>query len=301
MTPAPRRRALVAVLPMLWLGAFFALPLGLIVKLAFSSAVTAQPPYLPTFDLGQGWARLIEDLSALSLDNFTTIFADGLYLAGLLSSLRLAAIATCVLLAIAYPLALAMARAPAGWKPLLVALVILPFWTSFLIRVYAWIGILRPEGYLDIVLQALGLSSGPLHLLNTDVAIVLGIVYAYLPFMVLPIHAAVEKLDPALGEAAQDLGAAPWRVFLLVTLPLTVPAAAAGALMVFIPAAGEVIIPDLLGGSDTLMIGRLLWAEFFSNRDWPLASALALLLLAALALPILLWRRLERRSWEGAR
>ncbi len=240
-------------------------------------------------------------LSGLDVANFRTLFADDIYLAALWSSVKLAGLATLILLVVCYPLALALARAPSRWKPLLLALVILPFWTSFLIRVYAWIGILRQDGLLNGALTALGLTDAPIVFLNTDFAIVLGMVYAYLPFMALPIYAAVERLEPSLGEAARDLGATPWRTFWLVTLPLTLPGAAAGALLVFIPAVGEVIIPDLLGGSDTLMIGRMLWAEFFANRDWPLASALALLLLAVLLAPILLWRRLEARTWEAAR
>jgi putrescine transport system permease protein len=294
-----RLRLLVPALPLLWLALFFALPLALVAKLALSGAVTAQPPYRPVFDLTAGWARFVADISALGLDNLRTLAADALYVEALISSLRLAGVATLILLVIGYPAALALSRAPERIRPLLLALVILPFWTSFLIRVYAWIGILRPEGYLNSLLIGVGLTSAPIAFLNTDAAIVLGVTYAYLPFMVLPLYAAVAKLDPALAEAAQDLGAPPWKTFWKVTLPLTAPGAAAGALLVFIPAAGEIIIPDLLGGSDTLMIGRVMWSEFFSNRDWPLASALALMLLAVLLAPIILWRRLEARLWEG--
>jgi putrescine transport system permease protein len=217
----------------------------------------------------------------------------------LLSSLRLAAIATAILLVIGYPMALALARLPARWKPLGLALIILPFWTSFLIRVYAWIGILRPEGYLNSALQAVGLIAEPITFLNTDAALLIGLVYTYFPFTILPLYAAVDRLDRSLIEAAQDLGCPPWKAFWLVTLPLTLPGAVAGSLLVFIPAVGEVIIPDLLGGSETLMIGRTLWAEFFANRDWPLASALAILMLLALLPPILAYRALEAKRWEA--
>ena len=293
-------KALILGLPLVWLLLFFVLPFLQVARLSLSAPARAQPPYRPVFDLETGLGGLLAGVRQLGLDNFATLAGDGLYVASLLSSLRLAAIATLALLLIGYPLASAMARAPQRLKPLLLALVILPFWTSFLIRVYAWIGILRQEGYLNWLLLRLGLVSEPITFLDTDFAIVLGIVYAYLPFMALPLFAAVDKLDRSLLEAAQDLGCPPWLVFWRVTLPLTLPAAAAGSLLVFIPAVGEIIIPDLLGGSDTLMIGRTLWAEFFANGDWPLASALALLLLLVLLPPILAYRRLEERRWREA-
>jgi len=292
-------RALVPAAPMLWLLVLFALPFGIVLRMSFSAAATAQPPYRPVFDLAAGWDRFVSDLSALDLANYRLLAEDQLYIASLLSSLRLAAIATLILLAIGYPLALALSRLPARWKPFCLMLVILPFWTSFLIRVYAWIGILRSEGHLNALLLGLGLVSEPVTLLDTDFALVLGLVYAYLPFMALPLFAAVDRLDPSLLETADDLGCPPWRAFWLVTLPLTLPGAVAGSLLVFIPAVGEVIIPDLLGGSETLMIGRTLWSEFFANRDWPLASALAVLLLIALLPPILAYRAIEARSWQG--
>jgi putrescine transport system permease protein len=300
---APRRRRhplrAAPVLPFLWLGLFFLAPFALVAKMALSEAATAQPPYRPVFDLWAGWERFVTDLSALSFANLSTVLGDDLYIGSLWSSLRLAGVATLILLALGYPAAIALARAPERWKPLLLALVILPFWTSFLIRVYAWIGILKPDGYLNGLLMWLGLIREPLQLLDTDFALVLGLVYAYLPFMILPLYAAVERLDRSLIEAARDLGAAPWKTFWLVTLPLTLPGAVAGALLVFIPAVGEIVIPDLLGGSGTLMIGRTLWSEFFSNRDWPLAATLAILLLLALLPPILLYRAIEARRWEG--
>ncbi len=289
------------VLPFLWLGLFFLAPFVLVAKMALSEAATAQPPYRPVFDLAAGWQRFVEDVSALGFHNFGTVLGDDLYIGSLWSSLRLAATATIILLIIGYPSAIALARASSRWKPLLLALVILPFWTSFLIRVYAWIGILKADGYLNNALIGLGLIDTPLRLLDTDFALVLGLVYAYLPFMILPLYAAVERLDRSLIEAARDLGAPPWQTFWLVTLPLTLPGAIAGALLVFIPSVGEIVIPDLLGGSDTLMIGRTLWSEFFSNRDWPLAATLAIMLLLALMPPILLYRALEARRWETRR
>jgi putrescine transport system permease protein len=192
-----------------------------------------------------------------------------------------------------------MARAPAGWRPLLVALVILPFWTSFLIRIYAWVAILKPEGFLNQALLGLGLVAEPLNILNTEAAVYIGIVYAYLPFMVLPLYAALEKIDQSLIEAALDLGSPPWRAFWSVTVPLSLPGIVAGSLLCFIPAVGEFVIPDLLGGSETLMIGRQLWSDFFSNRDWPLASAVAILLLVILVVPIVVYRDVEARRMEA--
>jgi putrescine transport system permease protein len=227
--------------------------------------------------------------------------SDSLYWDAALSSIRIAAISTGLLLLIGFPIAYAMARAPAGWRTVLVALVILPFWTSFLIRVYAWIGILRSEGLLNGALTALGLIDEPLAILNTEVAVYIGIVYAYLPFMVLPLYASLEKLDHSLIEAAQDLGSPPWRAFWSITVPLAWPGIVAGSLLCFIPAVGEFVIPDLLGGSETLMIGRTLWSEFFSNRDWPLASAVAIVLLLLLVVPIAIYRDVEARRLETQR
>jgi putrescine transport system permease protein len=298
---ATRGKWLVPALPMLWLGLLFLMPFALVARIALSEAVTARPPYRPVFDLTAGWERFREDIAQLGLHNFALLASDTLYIESLLSSLRLAGIATLILLLIGYPVAIAMARAPARLKPILIALVILPFWTSFLIRVYAWIGILKPDGYLNTLLLWLGVISEPLQLLDTDIAMVIGLTYAYLPFMVLPLFAAVDRLDPALSEAAQDLGCPPWKTFWLVTLPMTLPGAFAGALLVFIPAVGEFVIPDLLGGSATLMVGKTLWSEFFGNRDWPLASAIALVMLLVLLPPILAWRALEAKRWSTAR
>jgi putrescine transport system permease protein len=198
-------------------------------------------------------------------------------------------------------MAYGMARAPKGWQPTLMMLVILPFWTSFLIRIYAWIAILKPEGFLTMFLMKLGLISEPLQIMNTTTAVYIGIVYSYLPFMILPLYASLEKINPALLEAAEDLGSRPWRAFWRVTFPLSVPGVFAGCLLVFIPAVGEFVIPDLLGGSDTLMIGKTLWTEFFNNRDWPLASAVAVLLLVVLIVPIVLFQRQQQLEREAGR
>jgi putrescine transport system permease protein len=290
-------RWLVPAAPLLWLGLFFLLPFLIVLKISLSDPATAQPPYRPVFD----WNDLTGFFGELDAENYRTLLSDSLYWDAALSSIRIAAISTGLLLLIGFPIAYAMARAPAQWRTLLVALIILPFWTSFLIRVYAWIGILRPEGLLNGALMALGLVDEPLAILNTEVAVYIGIVYAYLPFMVLPLYASLEKLDHSLIEAAQDLGSPPWRAFWSITVPLARPGIAAGSLLCFIPAVGEFVIPDLLGGSETLMIGRTLWSEFFSNRDWPLASAVAIVLLLLLVVPIAIYRDVEARRLETQR
>jgi putrescine transport system permease protein len=294
------RRALVPALPFAWLTVFFLLPFVIVVKISLSDPATAQPPYRPVFS-GFALDRWRAFVEALDLENFSTLLGDDLYLQAALSSLRIAAISTALLLLIGYPMAYAMARAPRRWRTLLVALVILPFWTSFLIRVYAWIGILKPEGLLNQVLLGLGLIVEPLTILNTETAVFIGVVYAYLPFMVLPLYATLEKLDLTLIEAAQDLGCPPTRAFWSITLPLSMPGIVAGSLLCFIPIVGEFVIPDLLGGSETLMIGRTLWSEFFSNRDWPLASAVAVVMLLILVVPIVVYRDIESRRFEAAR
>jgi putrescine transport system permease protein len=288
---------LIVAVPYLWLGLFFLAPFVMVLRIALSDAATALPPYAPHFE---GFAALRDFLTGLDLENFGLIWEDPLYWQSYLYSLRIAALTTLIALAIGYPLAYAMASAPMRWRAILLVLVILPFWTSFLIRVYAWIGILRPEGLLDMALAALGLSDQPLRLLNTETAVLIGMVYSYLPFMVLPLYATLEKLDRSLLEAAADLGATPLRAFLTVTLPLSLPGILAGSALVFIPAIGEFVIPDLLGGPDTTMIGKVLWTEFFSNRDWPLASAVAVVLLVVLVLPLALLQRARlSRAGEG--
>jgi len=285
-----RGRLAVLALPWLWLAAFVAAPLAIVLRIALSESAPAQPPYAPHFT---GFGDIAAFLGALDLDSFRILAGDPLYWRSGLDSLRIAGAATLAALAIGYPLALAIARLPARRQPVALMLVIVPFWTAFLIRIYAWIGILRPEGWLDLALSGLGLTREPLGLLDSEAAVVIGMVYCYLPFMVLPLYATLQKLDGSLLEAAADLGAGPWTAFRTVTLPLSRPGIIAGSALVFVPATGEFVIPDLLGGPDTLMLGKVMWTEFFSNRDWPLASALAIALLAALV-PPLAW--LQRRG-----
>ena len=293
-------RALVPAAPFLWLSALFLLPFAIVVKISLSDPASAQPPYRPLFN-AQNWRAVKEFFAGLDVENYATVFGDDLYVQAALSSVRIALLSTLLLLLVGFPVALAMARVRPERRTLLLALVILPFWTSFLIRVYAWIVILRPEGLLNGALQSLGLVEEPLAVLNTETAVLVGLVYTYLPFMVLPLYAALERLDPALLEAAEDLGSPPARAFWTVTLPLSLPGVIAVSLLCFIPIVGEFVVPDLLGGSDTLMIGRTLWSEFFSNRDWPLASAVAVVLLAVLVVPIVLYRDLEARRLEAKR
>jgi putrescine transport system permease protein len=274
---------LVIALPFLWLAIFFLLPVGLVLGIALG---TNSPDSVPPVELGVSFA------------SFRLLFTDDLYLAAWLSSLRIAATATLAALLLGYPMAYAIARAAPRRRPVLLMLVVLPFWTSFLIRVYAWMGLLSENGILNQFLRWSGLASDPGTILGTEWAVHLGIVYAYLPFMVLPLYATLEKLDWGLLEAASDLGARPLPAFLTVTLPLSLPGIVAGCLLVFIPAVGEFVIPDLLGGTNTLMIGKVLWDEFFSNSDWPLASSVAICLLVLLVGPIMLFQRQQQRSLE---
>jgi len=301
MKEAPRLtrgQLLVLLAPYLWIGAFLLAPLLLILKISLSQSVLARPPYRPLFELADGIAGLWSKAQTLTLDAYRTLFTDSLYLDAYISSLTIAAIATLVTLLVAYPFALAMARAPANWRPFLIGLAAAPFWTSFLIRVYAWIALLKDEGLINKALIALGVIDTPIEMFATRFAVIVGIVYSYLPFMLLPIYAALERQDPTLREASADLGASPFETFLRVTLPLSREGVIAGVLLVFIPAVGEFVIPDLLGGSDTLMIGRTLWNEFFANRDWPVASAAAILLLAALVAPLIIFERSQMREEE---
>ena len=300
--PSARRRsglgrAFLIGLPYLWLFLFFLVPFAIVLKLSLSEVAMAQPPYLPL-------AELLEDAGyyylqiRLNLSNFLLIVQDSLYVRAYLTSIQIAAISTLLTLVVGFPIAYGMARAPERWRPTLLMLVILPFWTSFLIRVYAWIGILKNEGLLNNLLLSLGLISQPLVILQTVTAVHIGIVYSYLPFMILPIYANLEKHDPTLLEAAVDLGCTPAAAFWKVTVPLAIPGIIAGCFLVFIPAVGEFVIPDLLGGSDTLMIGKVLWTEFFNNRDWPLASAVAVLLILVLVVPIALFQRQQGQRIE---
>jgi putrescine transport system permease protein len=295
------RRAVLIALPYLWLVALFLVPFVIVLKISVSDYALARPPYAPQLDLTLGWEGLRAFFSELDFENFIFLTTDDLYWKAYLSSLKIAAVSTVLTLLVGYPVAYAMARAPAEWRPTLLMLVILPFWTSFLIRVYSWMGILSTEGVLNQLLLAIGVISEPLTILNTNWAVYIGIIYTYLPFMILPIYSALEKLDESLLEAAEDLGCSRTAAFWLVTIPLSRNGIIAGCFLVFIPTIGEFVIPSLLGGSDTLMIGKILWEEFFSNRDWPVASAVAVVLLLILIIPIVLFQRSEEKAREAER
>lgn len=296
-----RPARLAAIAPYLWMALFFLVPFVFVLKISLSQTAIAQPPYLPVFSLSAGWTAIRAAFSALSLDNFRLLASDDLYVLSYLRSLEVAVFSTTMLLLIGYPIAYGMARLPLRWRGIAMMLVIVPFWTSFLIRIYAWINILQRDGLLNSVLLALHLVSHPLVWLSTDSAMYIGIVYSYLPFMILPLYATLVKMENSLEEAASDLGASPFQVFWLVTFPLSLPGIGAGVLLCFIPIVGEFVIPDLLAGSNSLMIGQTLWMEFFNNRDWPVASATAIVLLVLLLAPILIFDRLQRRQIEAAR
>ncbi|MGM4964897.1 ABC transporter permease [Tardiphaga sp. 1201_B9_N1_1] len=294
---APAR--LAAIPPYVWMVLFFLVPFGFVLKISLSQTAIAQPPYLPVFSLSEGIAGLKASFIALSLDNFRLLVSDNLYLASYLRSVLVAVVSTLILLAVGYPIAYGMARLPRRWQGIAMMLVIVPFWTSFLIRIYAWINILQHDGLLNKVLLALHVVSTPIVWLSTDSAMYLGIVYSYLPFMILPLYATLAKQDPSLIEAAADLGVSRIDAFWLVTVPLSLRGVGAGALLCFIPIMGEFVIPDLLAGSNSLMIGQTLWLEFFTNKDWPVASATAIVLLGLLLIPLLVYDRLQRRQLEA--
>ncbi|MDW8443548.1 MAG: ABC transporter permease subunit [Acetobacteraceae bacterium] len=288
----PSGRTLVLALPFLWLGLFFLAPFLIVAKIALSEGALGIPPYAPVLRwTDQGVLTIV-----LNLGNLATLVSDPFYLEAYLRSLRVAAISGMLCLLIGYPMAYAIARAPERRRNLLLMLVVLPFWTSFLLRVMAWIGLLADNGVVNNLLLAAGLVSQPIPLLYTDFALYAGIVYCYLPFMVLPLYANLSKLDPVLLEAAADLGARPWRAFLTVTLPLSLPGIIAGFMLVFIPAVGEFVIPELLGGPGAQLIGRVLWTEFFQNRDWPMAAALAIVLLLLLVIPIAWFQHVQGKA-----
>jgi putrescine transport system permease protein len=299
LTPrgAPGLRFIV-IAPYLWLAAFFAVPFLIVLKISFSETAIAQPPYVPVLDLAAGWQGLKEFFAGLSLANYVTLASDEIYVLSYLKSLEIATVSTVLLLVLGFPIAYGIARAPAGLQPILVMLVMLPFWTSFLIRLYAWITILQLDGLLNEALLALGIIEERVTWLASDTAIYIGIVYSYLPFMILPLYASLQKIDETLLEAAADLGCPRWKAFWTVTVPLAAPGIAAGALLCFIPIIGEFVIPDLLGGSQTMMIGQTLWTEFFVNKDWPVASAIAVVLLSLLMLPIAIYQHLQTREIE---
>ncbi len=288
---ATRGRTLGILIPTIWLLLFFAIPFLFVVKISLSEAAYSVPPVSDLLVWQDGWPVL-----QATWANFALVLTDSLYVQALYGALRIALIATALTLLIGYPMAYGIARAEPGMRSLLLLLVILPFWTSFLIRVYAWSTLLQDQGMINNALIWLGIVEEPVRMLNTEFAVLLGIVYSYLPFMILPLYATLERLDGTLLEASADLGARPFTTFWRVTLPLSLPGVAAGCLLVFIPAAGEFVIPELLGGPDTLMIGKILWQEFFNNRDWPVASALATILLLLLIGPILLLDRTQSKA-----
>ena len=293
-----RPARLAAIAPYFWMALFFLVPFLFVLKISLSQTAIAQPPYTPVFDVSEGWEAIKAAFAALSLDNFKLLASDGLYVLSYLRSLVVAGVSTSILLVIGYPVAYGMARLPQRWQAIAMMLVIVPFWTSFLIRIYAWINILQHDGLLNQILLVLHVVSAPVVWLSTDSAMYLGIVYSYLPFMVLPLYATLSRMDPALLEAANDLGASPRQAFWRVTFPLSLPGVGAGALLCFIPIVGEFVIPDLLAGSNSLMIGQTLWLEFFTNKDWPVASAVAVILLILLIVPLLFYDRLQRRQLE---
>jgi putrescine transport system permease protein len=301
MNPQPRRSRLagfVVWIPYAWLVAFFLLPFLIVLKISLSQSAIAQPPYTPVFDLSAGWSGIRSFFAGLSLENFAFLGSDPLYVLSYMKSLQIAAFSTLMLLVIGYPIAYAITRTPRQVQAVLVVLVILPFWTSFLIRIYAWMNILQHDGLLNQLLLAFHIVREPPVWLSTNTAVYIGIVYSYLPFMVLPLYAALEKLDESLFEAAADLGCPRWRTFWMVTLPLSAPGVVAGALLCFIPIVGEFVIPDLLGGSQTAMIGQAIWSEFFANKDWPIASAVAVVLVCLLVTPIVVFQHQTMRGME---
>jgi putrescine transport system permease protein len=294
----PLARKLVAAIPYAWLVLFFLLPFAIVLKISLSQSAIALPPYTPVLDLAAGWRGLADFIAGLSLDNYRLIGSDPLYLLSYVKSVEIAAFSTLLLLVIGYPIAYGIARTPRRLQAVLVMLVVLPFWTSFLIRIYAWMNILQRDGLLNQLLMALRIVREPPVWLSTDTATYIGIVYSYLPFMVLPLYAVLEKLDESLVEAAADLGCPRFRRFWLVTLPLSAPGVIAGVLLCFIPIVGEFVIPDLLGGSRTPMIGQTIWMEFFGNKDWPTAGAVAVALVCLLVTPIVLFQHQAMRAGE---
>lgn len=290
----PGPRWLVIAPPYVWMLLFFAIPFAIALKISFSHSMIAMPPYS---DLVQ-WTG--KDLTVtLNISNYLFLLTDSLYYSAYLSSLKIAFVSTLLCLLIGYPIAYAIARMPPATRNVALMLVILPSWTSFLIRIYAWIGILKNNGLLNNFLIWLGVIDQPIQILHTTVAVYIGIVYAYLPFMVLPLYTNLVKLDMRFLEAAYDLGARPWKVFLRITLPLSRSGIIAGSMLVLIPVVGEFVIPELLGGPDTLMIGKVLWDEFFNNRDWPVASAVATVMLVLLLVPIVIFHHYEAKELES--
>jgi putrescine transport system permease protein len=302
VSPARRKRAwrlpgqylLVVIPPYIWLLLFFVIPFLIVFKISLAESAIAQPPYTALYEY-------VEDVLTfrVSFANYLFLLTDSLYFDAYVSSLRIAAISTLICLVIGYPIAYGIARTQGPLQSLLLMLVILPSWTSFLVRIYAWMGLLRNNGIINSALMSLGVVDEPIRMMNTEFAVYIGIVYTYLPFLILPLYANLVKLDNRLLEAATDLGAGPVSRFLRITLPLSMGGVIAGCMLVFIPVVGEFVIPELLGGSETLMIGKVLWGEFFNNRDWPVASAVATVMLVLLLIPITLFHRYQFREMEA--
>ena len=289
----PGARWLVIALPFLWMALFFAVPFAIVLKISFAEGLIAMPPYSDLLTRTENGITI-----SLNFQNYLYMVQDSLYVSAYLGSVKIAIVSTLLCLLIGYPMAYAISRLEPAARNVALLLVILPSWTAFLIRIYAWIGILKSNGLLNNFLQWAGLVDAPLQLLHTPVAVYIGIVYTYLPFMILPLYANLARLDPRLEEAAYDLGARPSQVFLRITLPRTLSGIVAGSMLVMIPVIGEFVIPELLGGPDTLMIGKVLWEEFFNNRDWPVASAVAIIMLLLLIIPITIFHNYQSRALE---
>jgi putrescine transport system permease protein len=292
----PRGRHLVIAFPYAWMVLFFLIPFAIILKISLAETQVAIPPYTSLVEYAEEKLTFV-----LNLGNYLYLLQDEMYFDSYLQSLQVATISTLLCLLIGYPIAWSIVHSSPSMRNVLLMLVVLPSWTSFLIRVYAWIGILKNNGLLNNFLISMGVIDEPLQMLHTDFAVYIGIVYAYLPFMILPLYTALMRMDYSLIEAASDLGAKPWKTFLTVLLPLTKSGIVAGSMLVFIPAVGEFVIPELLGGPDSLLIGRVLWQEFFNNRDWPVASAVAVVMLTLLMIPIIWFYRYQRREMAEGR
>lgn len=287
----PAGRWWVISLPYLWLLVFFLLPFIIVAKISMAEAALAIPPYSSMFE----WVDQTLNIS-LTISNYSWLLEDDLYIVAYWNSIKIAFNSTVFCLLLGYPMAYAIAKSPSRLQTTFLLLVLLPSWTSFLIRVYAWMGILGNKGLINHFLISIGLIDLPIQMLNTNFAVYIGVVYSYLPFMVLPLYANLVKHDPSLLEAASDLGASKLTSFWRITLPLSVNGIVAGSMLVFIPVVGEYVIPELLGGAETIMIGKVLWQEFFNNRDWPVASALAVLMIMLLIVPIMLFHRYQNKE-----
>ena len=288
-------RSIVIIIPFVWLLMFFLFPFFIVAKISLAEIKIASPPFTSMVEWADGGIMTIR----IVFDNFLYIINDSLYINTYLNSVKIASTATLICLLLGYPIAYGIVRSGPVAKPILLFMVILPFWTSFLLRVYAWMGLLADQGTINSLLIALGFINEPIQMLYSEFAVYVGIVYTYLPFMILPLYANMEKLDSSLNEAAADLGSKPTNTFFKVTLPLTMPGVIAGSLLVFIPASGEYVIPDLLGGGNVQMIGRVLFNEFSRNTDWPVASAVAIAMLFLLVFPIIIFQHYQGKAAEG--